>query len=150
MTDLSNRAGRKPGLQHRWRYVIDSLESILPIYEVGSRRIALFSDSGMRRRVVSLAVTESLRVLDLGSGPGTMAKVVREANCDPIMLDVSREMLRFSSDGEKVQAVFEYLPFRDRAFDSVVAGFALRDAKDLFSAVGQVRYVLKQGGRFAF
>ena len=130
--------------------MIDSLERILPVYDLGSSRIALFADSEMRRRVVGLAVTESSLVLDLGSGPGTMAEVVRGAKGNPILLDVSRKMLQFASDAEKIQAVFENLPFRAGVFDSVVAGFSLRDARDLFSAVRQVRYVLKEGGRFAF
>ncbi len=67
---------RRPGLQDKWGYVFDSLESIIPIYETGSRRIALFSDSRMRERVVEYAVKGPGFVLDLGSGPGTMARVV--------------------------------------------------------------------------
>jgi demethylmenaquinone methyltransferase/2-methoxy-6-polyprenyl-1,4-benzoquinol methylase len=75
---------------------------------------------------------------------------VTEAGGEVVQLDVSRKMLETSPGSERVQAVFEALPFRNGAFDAVVAGFALRDARDLFSAVGQVRRVLRDGGRFAF
>ncbi len=150
MTGSNRRATRKPGLQHRWGYVVDSLERIRPVYERGSTRIALFGDSEMRRQVVRFAVRESTMVLDLGSGPGTMGEIIMEAKCRPISLDVSRRMLQSCSGTEKVQAVFENLPFRDGTFDSVVAGFSLRDARDLVSAIKQVRYVLNEQGRFAF
>ncbi len=48
-----------------------------------------------------------------------------------------------------VQATFEALPFRDGAFGAVVAGFSLRDSQDLLVAVGEVRRVTAEGGRFA-
>ena len=47
-----------------------------------------------------------------------------------------------------VQAAFEALPFRDGAFPSVVAGFSLRDSRDLLTAVGEVRRVTTGSGRF--
>ena len=46
----------------------------------------------------------------------------------------------------KVQAAFEALPFRDGAFASVVAGFSLRDSRDLLAAVGEVRRVTRAAG----
>jgi hypothetical protein len=73
---------RRPGLQDRWGHVFDSLESIIPIYELGSSRIAFFSDSRMRDEVVAFAVKGSGLVLDLGSGPGTMARVVSKSRGD--------------------------------------------------------------------
>jgi len=130
--------------------VVDSLEEILPIYEVGSSRIALFADSEMRMNVVRFGVRESSMVLDLGSGPGTLARAASEAGGTVVQLDVSRKMLERSPGSDRIQAVFEALPFRSGAFDSVIAGFSLRDARDLLSAVGQIRRVLRKGGRFAF
>ena len=141
---------RRPGLQSRWRYVFDSLESIIPIYESGSSRISLFSDGKMRSQVVEFAVSRDQTVLDLGSGPGTMAKTVSRAGGRPVLLDASRRMLSAAQGENKVQAVFEQLPFRDGAFSSVVAGFSLRDSEDLISAIGEVRRVSTPGGRFSF
>lgn len=141
---------RRPGLQEGWKHVFDSLESIIPVYERGSRMIALFSDRRMRREVVESAVSKGALVLDLGSGPGTMAHVVSSAGGRPVLLDASRMML-LTADGEnKVQAVFESLPFRDGAFDSAVAGFSLRDSRDLFVALGEIRRVVPAGARFSF
>lgn len=116
-------ASRRPGLQSRWQHVYDSLESIIPIYEEGSSRIAMFSDSEMREEVVDFAVRRGELVLDLGSGPGTLARVVTWSGGTPVLLDASRKMLMVAGRDMAVQAVFEALPFRDAAFGSVVAGF---------------------------
>jgi demethylmenaquinone methyltransferase / 2-methoxy-6-polyprenyl-1,4-benzoquinol methylase len=143
-------SSRRPGLQDKWRHVFDSLESIIPIYEDGSRRISLFSDGRMRAQVVMSAVLDGSLVLDLGSGPGTMACVVSAAGGNPVLLDASRKMLLAAKGDNKVQAVFEHLPFRDGAFNSVVAGFSLRDSRDLITAVAEVRRAIPRGGRFSF
>ena len=148
--DLTLSGSRRPGLQDRWKYVFDSLESIIPIYETGSSRISMFDDARMRAEAVAFAVREGELVLDLGSGPGTMASVVSRAGGIPVMLDASRRMLLAAEGENKVQAVFEHLPFRDGAFGSAVAGFSLRDSRDLVSALGEVRRSLRPGGRFAF
>lgn len=141
---------RRPGLQRKWAYVVNSLQEIVPSYEQASSRISLFADRRMRSEAVRYAVTKESLVLDLGSGPGTMSKVVLRNGGDPVLLDVSRTMLEATTFENRVQAAFEYLPFRDGSFDAVVCGFALRDAEDLLAALGQVTRVLRSGGRFAF
>ncbi len=145
----SNRS-RRPGLQGKWRHVVDSLETIIPIYELGSSRIALFSDLPMRERVARFVVRRGSMVLDLGSGPGTMARIVSRTGGRPVLLDFSRKMLRSAPEFEKVQSTFEFLPFRECVFDGVVAGFSLRDSRDLQSALLEVSRVLSRQGRFAF
>jgi demethylmenaquinone methyltransferase/2-methoxy-6-polyprenyl-1,4-benzoquinol methylase len=146
----SNRHTRRPGLQERWKYVVDSLESIIPIYELGSSRIALFSDKAMRAQVVDFAVSKGSLILDLGSGPGTMTRLVIKVGGRAVLLDVSRRMLLSTPRLERIQATFEHLPFRSDIFDGVVAGFSLRDSRDLISVLHEVRRVLKIDGRFSF
>lgn len=141
---------RRPGLQGRWAYVVNSLQEIIPSYELASGRIALSADKEMRTEAVNFAVRRGSVVLDLGAGPGTMSRLVKAAGGEPVLVDVSRKMLVVSAFENKVQAVFEHLPFRDGSFDCVVSGFALRDSHDLLAAVAQVARVLKRGGRFAF
>lgn len=140
---------RRPGLQHKWAYVVNSLQEIVPSYEQASSRISLFADKRMRREAVAFAVKKGDRVLDLGSGPGTMSRVVARAGGEPVLLDASRAMLKASGFPNTVRGVFEQLPFRDGIFDGAVSGFALRDAHDLRVALAQVSRVLKPRGRFA-
>jgi len=141
---------RRPGLQRRWAYVVNSLQRIIPSYELASSRISLFADRRMRREVVAFAVGKGDLVLDLGSGPGTLSRVVAAAGGEPVLLDVSRAMLDSSPMAHRVLGAFEYLPFREGVFDAAVSGFAMRDALDLSAALGEVRRVLKSRGRFAF
>ena len=88
-------------------------------------------------------------MLDLGSGPGTLSRVVTGAGGHPVLLDASRVMLRASGFPDAVQAVFEFLPFREGVFDGAVSGFAVRDAHDLKEALDQLTRALKPGSRFA-
>jgi demethylmenaquinone methyltransferase / 2-methoxy-6-polyprenyl-1,4-benzoquinol methylase len=150
----SNKDGgpRRPGLQSKWQGVVDSLEAIIPIYEKGSSRISLFSDVAMRREVASFVVgaEKGAPVLDLGSGPGTLSRVVAAAGGTPILADASRKMLASAPEFERVQCVFECLPFRPGVFGAAVAGFSLRDSKDLEFALTEIRRALGPWGRFAF
>jgi demethylmenaquinone methyltransferase / 2-methoxy-6-polyprenyl-1,4-benzoquinol methylase len=140
---------RKPGLQHKWAYVVNSLQGIVTSYELASSRISLYADRRMRTEVVSFAVKKGALILDLGSGPGTLSKVVSHAGGDPVLLDASRVMLRASGFPNAVQGIFEYLPFREGVFDGAVSGFAVRDAHDLKAALAQLSRAIKPGGRFA-
>jgi len=80
-----------------------------------------------------------------------MGRLAHAKGGDPVLLDVSRAMLEGAAEfPNRVRAVFEFLPFRERAFDSVISGFAIRDAHDLSKALGQVALVLKSNGRFSF
>jgi demethylmenaquinone methyltransferase/2-methoxy-6-polyprenyl-1,4-benzoquinol methylase len=141
---------RRPGLQKKWAYVVNSLQQIVPTYEKASSRISLFEDGRMRSEAVEFAVSPGSTVLDLGSGPGTMSRIVQSYGGNPVLLDVSRVMLRHSGFDDVVQGAFEFLPFRDGGFDAVVSGFALRDAHDLKSSLEEVSRVLGLGGRFSF
>ena len=150
----SNSAGepRRPGLQSKWKGVVDSLEAIIPIYEKGSSRISLFADREMRSKVASFAVDGDVGalVLDLGSGPGTLSRVVAKAGGVPVLADASRKMLASAQGFDRVQCVFEFLPFRPGAFHAAAAGFSLRDSQDLESALDEIRRTIAAGGRFAF
>ncbi len=141
---------RRPGLQDRWSHVVNSLQRIVPSYESASRKISLYSDRRMRDEVVRFGVKPGWRVLDLGSGPGTLAALVENAGGEPVLVDVSVSMLRASKHPDRVLATFESLPFRRETFDAVLSGFAIRDSFDLADTLNQVHLVLRPGGRFAF
>jgi demethylmenaquinone methyltransferase/2-methoxy-6-polyprenyl-1,4-benzoquinol methylase len=141
---------RKLGLQDKWLYVVNSLENIVPSYERGSSRISLFMDRTMRNETVDFAVKRGELVLDLGSGPGVMARLIERRGGVPILLDVSMRMLNASEHQHRVRGAFENLPFRRGSFTAAVSGFAIRDSRDLVGALSEVRRTLKPGGRLAF
>jgi ubiquinone/menaquinone biosynthesis C-methylase UbiE len=140
---------RRPGLQGKWAYVVNSLQRVIPTYELASSRISLFEDRRMRAEAIGFAVRPGSLVMDLGAGPGTMSRLVAAKGGVPVLVDASRMMLSSSDFENRVQAVFEHLPLKDDSFDAAVCGFALMDSRDLVEAVKQVASVLKHGGRFA-
>ncbi len=153
MTGSSDRREpKRPGLHSKWKGVVDSLEAIVPIYEKGSSRISLFSDVAMRSEVANFAVADrkDVLVLDLGAGPGTLSRVVARAGGTPVLADASRRMLANAPEFERAQCVFEHLPFRPGTFEAAVAGFSLRDSRDLEDALTEIRNALAPKGRFVF
>lgn len=107
----------------------------------------------IRREAVEKSVKAPKIVMDLGSGDGCLTEVVvdRFPHIDlVVMLDVLPEMLRKASriqNVERVQAVFEHLPFRHSVFDHVLAAFSLRDALNLEKALNEVNRVLADSGK---
>ncbi len=65
---------------------------------------------------------------------------------DPLskMMRVARK--RVGSNG--LLGVYEFLPFREGTIDAVMAGFSLRDARDLESALKEIRRLLRVNGKF--
>ena len=59
---------RRPGLQGKREHVVNSLENIIPAYELGSNRIALLADTEMRIQAVKFAAKKGSLILALGSG----------------------------------------------------------------------------------
>ena len=132
-------AAKARGSTPKWKGVVDSLEAIIPIYEKGSSRISLFSDRAMRRRSPRSPSTgkRGRLVLDLGAGPGRCRGWSRTAGGVPVLADASRKMLSRAPEFDRVQCVFEFLPFRPGTFGAAVAGFSLRDAQDLETALAR-------------
>ena len=153
MTGSSDeRQPRRPGLQSKWKEVVDSLEAIIPIYEKGSSRISLFADRAMRDDVASFAVggEKGAVVLDLGSGPGTLSRVVAHAGGVPVLADASRKMLARSPEFDRVQCVFEHLPFRQAASGRRWRGSRSGTPRTSRLALAEIRQTIRTGGRFAF
>lgn len=146
MTALSKR---RLGLQDKWIYVVDSLENIVESYEAASRSISLFRDSRMRLEVVQ-DVSKGSNILDMGSGPGTLSRLVTDRGANVVLLDFSRRMLLAKKFDDRVQGTFEFMPFREKVFDSVLSAFAFRDAFDAEKTLEEVKRVLKEGGNFSF
>jgi demethylmenaquinone methyltransferase/2-methoxy-6-polyprenyl-1,4-benzoquinol methylase len=144
------------GLGSIWSKVEDALRSLIPVYDKVNRVISLGQDLRLRRLAVAKVIRgRGLLVLDAGCGPGTMSKLILEStDCvrQIILLDPLREMLKHSKrelSNDRcafVQAVFEYLPFREGVFDASLSAFALRDAFDLVAALTELSRVVKHSG----
>jgi demethylmenaquinone methyltransferase/2-methoxy-6-polyprenyl-1,4-benzoquinol methylase len=141
------------GLGKEWSDIVNSLLRISNYYRELNNAISFGTDIKVRREAVERSLKDPKTVLDLGAGDGSLTEIVLDKypNIDLlIMLDVLPEMLLKAGKTpniEKVQGVFEHLPFRDSVFDYALAAFSLRDAMDLEGALNEISNVLRKAGK---
>ena len=98
------------------------------------------------------------RVLELGCGPGSLWQ--ENLDCVPVgweitLTDFSPGMLEQAQDNLGSEQRFEFeivdaqsIPYDDESFDAVIANHMLYHVPDRAKAIGEMRRVLKVGGRF--
>ena len=107
-----------------------------------------------RRSLRRAGLGPGMRVLDAAIGTGAIARQalrLQGASAEVIGLDVTAGMLaeaRRHLCVPLVQGRMEELPLADGCIDFLVIGYALRHADDLDRVFGEVRRVLRPGGRF--
>jgi ubiquinone/menaquinone biosynthesis C-methylase UbiE len=120
------------GLGDRWRKVYPAYDRLSSVYERMNAAMTWGQVDRWRRQLASLLPRDVERVLDAGCGPGNMTRHLASAGRYVVGLDYSAEMLKaLKLDVDKVQGVFEMLPFRDCAFDVAVLAYSLHAARDL-------------------
>jgi ubiquinone/menaquinone biosynthesis C-methylase UbiE len=93
-------------------------------------------------------------VLDLGSGPGHVAKMLAQAEAVVTGVDFSPQMVKTAQSHyphiKFREANAEELPFDDGAFDAVVSNYVVHHLARPEVVFREISRVLKPGGRFAF
>ena len=93
------------------------------------------------------------RVLDVGTGPGTVAALAWERGAVVVAVDAEPSMVeaaRRRVPGMPVwEATLPGLPFEGGSFDVAVANFVVNHVGDPAAAVGELRRVVRPGGRGA-
>ncbi|MGW4697592.1 class I SAM-dependent methyltransferase [Kitasatospora cineracea] len=105
------------------------------------------------RLLDAAGVSAHHRVLDVGTGPGTVAAaavargaLVTAVDAEPSMLELVRRNVPQARCG---LATLPELPFPDGEFDAVVANFVLNHVGRPLLALAEMRRVLRPGGRLA-
>ncbi len=138
----------------RGQYVNQLFDDAAPDYDWVSGAMSFWTDRRYRREALQRAGLEpGMRLLDVASGTGLMIKAALELGLNTarvIGLDPSLGMLQQNQQRNAVplmQGRGESLPFQDATFDFVCMGYALRHVEDLRDLFGELRRVLKPGGR---
>jgi ubiquinone/menaquinone biosynthesis C-methylase UbiE len=92
------------------------------------------------------------KILDVGSGPGRDALILKEKGLEVTCLDASEEMVKICSE-KGLQAIvgdFNNLPFPDNSFDGVWSYTALLHIpkSEIQIPIQEIKRVLKSGGLF--
>jgi SAM-dependent methyltransferase len=108
--------------------------------------------AGMVERLAELAdARPGVRLLDLATGAGTVARVAARRGATVVGVDISEPMLalarELSPEIEFRVADAHALPFSGGEFDVVVCGLALSHFHEPFKALGEALRVLREGGR---
>jgi len=100
----------------------------------------------VKRRTESLQLDSANLILEVGSGPGNVAK---SFNCDVICSDFSFEMCK---QAKKINSFVvccdaETLPFRENVFDGIISAEMLYYLKHPQNFINLAHYILKKNGR---
>ena len=137
-----------------WYEVEDALDRIIIEYERVNHLISFFQDDRARKVGLKQLGTGDGVCLELGSGPGNFT-VMLQGNWGEslVCLDFSWRMLSKGRTvtGEwvkgYVRGVFEALPFRADAVQTIASAYAIRDTKDKPRAVNEIAFTLRKTGR---
>ena len=128
-------------------------DRIAPVYDVMNRVMTVGLDRSWRRLTVEAVVRPGDRVLDACCGTGDLAVAAERRGAVVTGLDFSPAMLararRKSTTVEWVDGDLLALPFDDGSFDAATVGFGVRNVAELDAALGELRRVLRPGGRLA-
>jgi len=126
-------------------------DRIAPVYDAMNGVMTAGLDRRWRRRTVAEVVHRGDHVLDACCGTGELALAGARAGGRVVGLDFSERMLeraRRKAPGlEWVRGDLLALPFADASFDAATVGFGVRNVPDLDGALGELRRVLRPGGR---
>ncbi|MEV6370957.1 class I SAM-dependent methyltransferase [Micromonospora musae] len=98
-------------------------------------------------------VTDGARVLDVGTGPGTVAALATARGATVTAVDAEASMIVTArtarTAGHFARAALPLLPFPTGAFDVAVANFVINHVGDPLAAVSELRRVVRPGGQVA-
>jgi demethylmenaquinone methyltransferase / 2-methoxy-6-polyprenyl-1,4-benzoquinol methylase len=143
---LSVTSGRLPAEGVRAMF-----DRIAPVYDAMNRTMTAGLDRRWRRATAAAVVRPGDVVLDACCGTGDLALADVSAGGRVMGLDFSERMLerarRKAPELEWVHGDLLALPFGDETFDAATVGFGVRNVDDLERALGELRRVLRRGGR---
>jgi len=126
-------------------------DRIAPVYDAMNRTMTAGLDRRWRRIAAESVVRPGDLVLDACCGTGDLAIADVRAGGRVTGLDFSERMLdrarRKAPELDWVTGDVLALPFPEGSFDAATVGFGIRNVDDLERALGELRRVLRGGGR---
>jgi len=114
-------------------------------YDLINRILSFGREQAWRESAARLLPTG--RVLDLGSGTGAAAPVLRSGQV--VALDPVAPMLALSPIEARVVGVGERLPFSSASFDGVFSAYVFRNLTSVEETLAEIHRILRPGGAAA-
>lgn len=141
--------------------VPEMFDRIAPRYDLLNRLLSARRDVAWRRRLAAeLPPAPDIELLDLATGTGDVILTIlnqrdnisHAVGLDPAgaMLRLAQEKIKTAGWEDQVSLIMGdalHLPFSDACFDAVTIGFGIRNVPDVPKALGEMRRVLKPGGK---
>ena len=135
-------------------FLRDIFDRTAPYYEGIAYWGWFCSGDAYRKNVLKRAgLGADMRVIDVASGTGQMARAILSIIGDPdrlVCVEPSAGMIaesRKTVPADHLQSTAETLPVESESFDLLTMGFALRHVDDLEATFREFRRVLKDGGK---
>lgn len=98
-------------------------------------------------------LSDSLFVLDLGSGPGTFSHLKKPiVNTNIILYDLSLSMLKYAANnhhcGNLINGDAELLPFKDSCFNLIISNLMFQWINNKRQALNEISRIMLPGGTF--
>jgi demethylmenaquinone methyltransferase/2-methoxy-6-polyprenyl-1,4-benzoquinol methylase len=141
-----------PEPSRREKYVRDIFDETAPWYDWATRFLSFGSGDWYRREAVKrIGLEPGMRLLDLASGTGVVARAAAQVTQDPkaiVGMDVSYGMLASGvTQSPKVQSTAESIAVRSSSVDRITIGFAMRHFADLSTVFSECHRALRPGGK---
>jgi demethylmenaquinone methyltransferase/2-methoxy-6-polyprenyl-1,4-benzoquinol methylase len=130
-------------------------DEIVGRYDLVNGLLSLGLDRRWRRAAVTAVDPAAGElILDIGTGTGDVARLVRRRGARVVGVDLSHDMLvvagaKVPSGATFAEASVFALPFGEGSFDAGVSAFVLRNLNDLPAAFRELARVVRPGGRVA-
>lgn len=138
----------EPG--QREPFVRDIFDRTAQWYDAINDMLSFGAGGRYRRMALERAgLTKGMRLLDLATGTGVVAREALKLTPHVVGADASLGMLLAGRTRQRMpimQSVGERIAARDASFDMVVTGYALRHFADLNALFAEYRRVLRPGG----
>jgi demethylmenaquinone methyltransferase/2-methoxy-6-polyprenyl-1,4-benzoquinol methylase len=126
-------------------------------YDRMNRLMTFGLDNWWRQIVVrQINPAPDATMLDIGSGTGPFLPILRQhaphgiaIGADFVLPMMQSGLHRLDEHSAFVCADAQQLPFDDNTFDTVTAGFVIRNVSDIDACFREVLRITKPGGRFA-
>lgn len=150
-------SGQRSSAQDHARRVREMFARISPRYDLLNHLLSANIDKRWRRRVVRKLkplLAPDAKVLDVGCGTGDLSiELFEKTAAEVVGIDFCRPMLQLAKQKAPQLRFIEgdalKLPFPDRSFDAITAGFALRNLASVESGLSEFVRVLKRRGLIA-